>query len=105
MDRLKRSNITVDYAAIAKGIFDMLPPEYVGALAYGMCPAPFMELAEKEFVRKIVLGSLKRSGTPATEDNIEFCAARIDPELPREFSHQLTLALLKVAKDEGILRV
>lgn len=105
MKRLKQSGIVANYEAIARGIFDMLPGEYLGALAFGMCPAPFMELAEKEFVRKIVISSLRRSGTPETQENIDFCAQRIDKELPREFSHNLTLALLKVAKEKGILRV
>ena len=103
--RLRRSNISVDFAAIAKGIYKMLPEEYVSALAFGMCPAPFMDLAEKEFKRKIASSSIRKSGDDPTEESITYCVQFIDRAIVNAFNHLLALAMLGEAKRNGALVV
>ena len=103
--RLKRSNITVDFAAIAKGIYDMMPEEYKSALAFGMCPAPFMDMAEENFKRNIAEASIRKSGDEPTEEGISTCVKYLDKELVRAFNHLLALAMLNEAKRNGALVV
>jgi len=105
MNRLKRSHITVDYSPIAKWILSKLDETYLGALAMGMCPAPFMDLATAEFERKICLMAMNRADEEVTEHNINVYREILDPELAREFQLQLSMALLNEANRQGILRV
>ena len=103
--RLKRSNINVNFPAMAKGIYELLPEEYVSALAFGMCPAPFMDLAEKEFKRKIASASIRKSGDEPTEESITYCVQFIDKAIVNAFNHLLALAMLGEAKRNGALVV
>lgn len=103
--RLQQSNIQCDYDAIARGIYKMIPENYKAALAFGMCPAPFMELAEKEFKRKIVVSSMKRTGQTINEKEIEFGISLLNKDLVNEFNKELALALLREAKRNNALVV
>ena len=102
---MKRSNITVDFAAIAKGIYDMMPEEYKSALAFGMCPAPFMNMAEKHFKENIASASIRKAGDEVTEEGLAICIKYMDKTLVRAFNHSLALAMLHEAKDRGALVV
>lgn len=103
--RLSQSNIDVNFKAIAAGIYKMMPEEYKTALAFGMCPAPFMNMAEKEFKRKIVISSITKSGDKPTEDGIATCTKYLDKKLVESFNHLLALAMLREAKRNGALVV
>ena len=102
------ANFTANYKAIAEGIYSMLcdmakkgDESYLTALAFGMLPAPLMEMAEKEFVRKLAEPAIK-IGCP---EDLAKKAVRDSKVEVKEFNHQLSLALLKTAKEHNNLVV
>jgi len=96
---------TADFEAIAAGIYRMLPEEYKAALAFGMCPAPFMEQAEQLFREKCARAELERYGIPEDPGNFKKWCAAVKRDVIQEFNHQLALAMLAEAKRQGALVV
>ena len=98
---------TADYKAIAKGIFSILQDmaekgdeSYLTALAFGMMPAPLMEMAEKQLVEKLAAPSI-RYGFPK-----EMAIKAVKEEnCVKEFGRKLAVALLGVAKENNNLVV
>jgi hypothetical protein len=102
------AKFTANYQAIAQGIYAMLKDmadkgdeSYITALAFGMLPAPLMQMAEKEFVRKLAEPAIK-IGCPT---DLAQKAVRDSKKEVIEFNHQLSLALLRVAKENNNLVV
>lgn len=99
---------TANYKAIAEGIFKMLEDmaskgdeSYLTALAFGMMPAPLMQMAEKHFVEKLAEPAVK-IGCPK---ELAIKAVRNNKAEIKEFNHSLTLAILNVAKENKNLVV
>jgi hypothetical protein len=99
---------TANYKAIAEGMFRILQDmaekgddSYITALAFGMLPAPLMQMAEDNFVEKLAqpaidIGCSKDRAIKAVRDH------KVEV---REFNHSLAVALLSVAKANNNLVV
>ena len=101
-------SFTANYKAIAQGIFEMLKDmadkgdeSYLTALAFGMMPAPLMEMAEKSFVEKLAEPAIE-IGCPR---NTAIQAVKDSKKEIKEFNCNLTLAILEVAKENKNLVV
>ena len=105
---------TADYKKIAKGIYEILldmeskgDDTYLGALAFGMLPAPIMQMAEDQFLDKLAGENLQRQGYTAIGEPHLFTESKrvIKIKHASEFNHQLGLALYRVASDVGLMVV
>lgn len=102
-------NFKADYKAIAEGIFGFLQDaaekgdeSYLAALAFGMLPAPFMNMAENSFIEKLAEPSVKL-GLPL--QSVIKTIKKDHKDTISEFNHQLSLELLRVAKKNNNLVV
>jgi hypothetical protein len=102
---------TADYEPIAQGIYQMLldmeskgDDTYLSALAFGMLPAPLMEMAENSFVDKMCQKTIEL-GIPKNRATKVFRESQEGKDLIHNFVHGLSCALLHVAKENNILRV
>jgi len=102
-------NFEADYEPIAKGIFAMLvdmsnkgDESYLTALAFGMLPAPLMDMAENQFIEKIAEPSIKLGfGKDAVIRTIK----KTERDTINKFMKGLSVAILKVAKENNNLVV
>jgi len=100
-----KPRIKVNYAAIAKGMYDMFTEDDKVVMAFGMFPHARMELAEKEMRRKCALIALEYAEIESTDENIEEWAQAVDKDVVKEFNHQLSVAILSEAKAANMLIV
>ena len=105
---------TADYEKLAKGIYEILldmeskgDDTYLCALAFGMLPAPIMQIAEDQFIEKLASENVQRYGTTVIEDPGLFAGSKreIKAKHASEFNHGLACALLRVASDVGLMVV
>ena len=100
-----RPRITVNYPAIAKGVYAMFTEDEKTVMAFGMFPLGKMELAEKEMRRKCALLAMEQAGVATTDANIAEWSRAINKDVVSEFNHQLSVAILAKAKAANMLVV
>jgi len=82
---------------------EMPDDSYVAALAFGMLPAPLMEMCETQIKEKLQREACRHYEMDPTEKNLDM----IEPEKKQvaEIMHEISLALYRVASEEKLLVV
>jgi hypothetical protein len=116
---MKMYGIELDCRAVAKGLIDMtmtMDDNYQGALAFGMLPAPLMEILGKQLKEKFV--DLVQLSYPASDvilNNTEYRNVLLEEygitfdeamdKFTKKASKEIGTIMYQVASERGILVV
>ena len=96
----------IDIKPLARGFYDMideLPECYTNAIAFGMLPAPLMEMIERNIKDKMLELCCKSYGMAPTDDNKSFFV--LPPHKLADLNRAISVEILHVANEKGVLFV
>lgn len=102
---MKIQGVEVDVESIAVGFYDIILETGMEAVvAFGMIPKELMDLSEKALREKIISDTAKRMGMTPEEFEPWLDKAKLS-EIVRDIQHQVCIAILGVAKRNGMMCV
>lgn len=92
--------VKIDEVGLAQGLFNMIPEADKACMKYGMLPARYMEMFEKQLRDKLVRVEFKSEDL--TEDDAKACGLGLVPEVVAEIMRAVCANLLRIATEKGI---
>ena len=97
--------IQCDRKAIAQGIYNMTMEldDYKDALAFGMLPAPLMEMMERNLKDKLLESCCALFGWKPTKENLGLL--NLNKKKYNDLVHDISLEIYHIAKESGLMIV